>query len=281
MAVVVGGPIGRLDSHSEQIRVHSPPSKFDYGNQMGRVTFAILFYTGVAVAIMPAPGIASESRLTSEGRWYTAVKASLGDVTIDDISHFGTIGTGLRIGNDLDGRIKDRQTSDYTTGIGVAVGRRLGDHWTLEGELVWRYRTDWDISATTPSIETITNVFSDVSTTTVVINAIRRGAINQHWSWEIGAGVGVVYNDIAASYLERATPSVPEFKVRDNATETGFTFNVLGGVVRDLPGAWSLNIRWRYVELGDLSAGPFATRPARVSAEHSAHEVQFSVERSW
>jgi len=93
------------------------------------------------------PGVA----IADDGEWFVGLKASLGEDTIDSISAGGTIGTGMMIGNEIDGQIADDEVDDYTAGVGFSAGRRFGN-WTVEGEYIYRYRTDWDIAASTPSI---------------------------------------------------------------------------------------------------------------------------------
>ncbi|MGK0257893.1 MAG: opacity protein-like surface antigen [Candidatus Azotimanducaceae bacterium] len=220
------------------------------------------------------------SAYASDSEWFAAVKLSLGKDNIDNISHGGTIGTGTLINGEIDGQIRDEKIDDYTAGLGFAVGKRIGN-WTYEAEYIYRYRTDWDVVTTTPSIQTITNVFSDTQTQTLMFNLIRRGVISQDWSWEFGAGIGLVVNDIEASYIERATTINPEMEFADNSRDTDFTYNVLAGVTRDLGGPWTLNIRYRYIDLGELKAGPFPSRSARLSADHTSHEVQFALEREF
>ena len=224
---------------------------------------ALIFFIG-------APAYADDSE------WFVAGKVSLGEATMDSISQQG-IGTGQLIGGRIDGALEDTEIDDYTAGIGAAVGKRIGN-WTLEGELIWRYRTDFDVAASTDSIQTITNVFSNVETTSLMFNIYRRGVINQHWSWEVGAGIGLVANDIDAEYLERATATQPQMSFKDNNNETDFVYNVGAGLVRELSGPFSLNIRYRYITLGELEAGPFPNRPGVVDADHASHEIQFALE---
>ncbi len=217
-----------------------------------------------------------------EGRdkWFGAIKASIGDVEIDGISQTG-IGTGAPIGGWIDGQLEDTAFDDYTAGFGVSFGRRVGN-WHLEAEFIYRYRTDWDLVAPTPSIQTITNVFSNVETNTLMLNLARRGVINQHWSWELGGGIGLVHNDIEGDYIEREVPGIaPERVFKDTRSDTEFSYNVFAGVTRALSGPWTLNIRYRYIDLGDLEIGPFPSRAARASGEHSSQELQFSLERTF
>ncbi len=211
--------------------------------------------------------------------WRAALKVSLGEVVIDKMSHGGTIGTGTPIGPFIDGQLEDTRIDDYTAGIGASLSRPFGA-WTLEGELVWRYRTDWDMVAPTPSLDTVVNMFGNVQTTSLLVNLTRTGRLTERWDWELGAGVGLVHNDIEADYVEREVPGVrAEFRVTDNPSKTDTSFNVLAGVRRQLNNGWQLNVRLRYVDLGDLEAGPFPDRAVRVSAEHTSTELQISFER--
>ena len=213
--------------------------------------------------------------------WFGAIKTSIGDTTIENISHNNTIGTGALIGGQIDGRIEDTTIDDYTAGFGFAVGRRFGN-WSFEAEYVYRYRTDWDLVAPTPAIQTITNVFSNVETNTLMFNLIRRGVINKNWSWELGGGVGFVSNDIEADYIEREVPGVtPEMVFKDDTRERNFSYNLLVGVTRTFADKWNFNLRYRYIDLGELEAGPFPNRAARIDGDQTSTELQFSIERDF
>jgi opacity protein-like surface antigen len=211
---------------------------------------------------------------------FIALKTSIGDVTMDNVSHDNTIGTGLIIGNDVDGQLEETTLDDYTAGIGLTVGRHLGA-WTVEGELVWRYRTDWDLVAPTPSIATITNIFSNVETTTLMFNFLRRQTIGKKWRLEAGAGIGIVHNSIEAQYIERASSISPELSFKDDTQETDFSYNVFVGLVRPINHSWSVNIRYRYIDLGELKAGPFPERQGLIKGDHTSNELQLSFERTF
>ena len=226
--------------------------------------------------------LTTPAALAEDGRdkWFAAIKTSIGDVQIDGISQRG-IGTGTLINGQIDGQLEDNTFDDYTAGIGVSFGRRIGN-WHVEAEYIYRYRTDWDLVAPTPSIQTITNVFNNVETNTLMVNLARRGVISQNWSWEVGAGVGLVQNDIKGDYIERAVPGItPEQVFKDSQSDTEFTYSVFGGVTRALGRHWTLNLRYRHIELGDLEIGPFPSRAATASGEHTAQELQFSFERTF
>ena len=213
--------------------------------------------------------------------WRARLVLSGGRANIDDITDKGTIGTGEVIGGQIDGQIQESDFDDTAAGFGANVAYNWGA-WAVEGELIWRYRTNWDLTIPTPEIRTITNVFSNVETTTALVNVIREGSFgsNSKWRWHAGAGVGVVYNDVEADYIERAVPGeTPEFKVKDSNSETDVTWNVLAGVDRPFGNSWTFRIRYRYIDLGDLEVGPFPDRSGVVYGEHTSHELLFGLHR--
>ena len=220
-----------------------------------------------------------ESSQADEGSWAVALKTSLSLVEVADIDHNGTIGTGRIIDGILDGAIRENQTEDYTAGVGFALIWKFG-RWRSELDYTYRYRSDWDIVTTTPSIQSITNIFSDIETHTLMLNLAYRYPISNVWSWEAGAGIGRVQNRINAEYLERAVPGVSsEFRVTDNSFGNEFTYAVFAGLNRKLGDKWQLNMRYRYIDLGDLDIGPFPIRSSAADATFSANEFQVSLER--
>ena len=190
------------------------------------------------------------------------------------------IGTGAVIGGQIDGALEDDEIDDHTAGVGIAIGRRIG-YWNIEAEFIYRYRTDWDIVTSTPSIQTITNVFTNVETNSLMLNIARRGSISQYWSWEVGAGIGIVDKELDSEYIERATPTTPEAKFKNSSSDTDFSYAAFIGITRDLGGPWTFNSRLRYIDLGELDAGPFPNRTARVDGKHTALEWQFTLERDF
>ena len=211
--------------------------------------------------------------------WYLAARVSAGHALMQDITHKGTIGTGAPVGADIDGSLAHENIEDVTGGIGLALGRRFGN-WNVEAEFMWRSRTDWDIAATTYSLNAITNVFTNVETSTLLVNATRHIPINDNWAWEVGAGVGLVANDLEGQYIERAVPGItPKLVFEDDARSTDFSWNAIVGISRKLGEAWSVDLRYRYIDLGDLHVGPFTPRLGEVFADYSSHELTLSFKR--
>ncbi len=241
---------------------------------------AILFLA-LASAISTTAAYAAADPTPSDGQWFVTISGSIGDVSMEKISTGGTIGTGVIINGERDGQLEEDEINDYSAGIGMSFGRRIG-YWQIAAEYVYRYRTDWDVVVATPAIQSITNVFSNVETHTLLLNAARRGVLTRNWSWELGAGIGLVHHALDSQYIEREVPGVRgELIFEDTSRNSDFSYNVFAGITRDLGRSWTLNMRTRYIDMGDLEAGPFPQRPARLSARQNAVELQFSIERDF
>lgn len=203
----------------------------------------------------------------------------MGVVRLDNFDQQGSIGTGAQIGPFIDGRLEHTSDEDYTAGAGMLLGYNF-QSWAVEGEYVYRYRTDWDVAAPTPSIQTVTNVFSNVETHTFVVQLIRRGELGPRWTWEAGIGAGYVKNNLETDYIERASGPTPQLTLETDSSTNDITFTAMAGVKRQWRGAWSMGLRYRYIDLGELEIGTVPGRNARLTAEHAAHEVQFQITRT-
>lgn len=208
-------------------------------------------------------------------------RVTLGFARIDKITSKGSIGTGEQIGGFTDGRIKEAKVEDVTAGLGAAWGWRF-DTWQIDLEAIWRYRTDWDVAIPSPSIRTVTNIFSDVQTTSLMLNLSRRIDLNPRWQAEITAGFGVALNRIDSSYIERERVGVqPEVTFRSGRNEIDTAWTAGASLSRSIGARWRARLGYRFIELGDLRAGSWSPRAGRLYAEHDAQEIVFSIERQF
>lgn len=234
--------------------------------------FAVLICLLMSPALS-TPALASDT--------FFSPRVTLGFATIDEITSKGSIGTGAQIGRFTDGQIKERKINDVTAGVGAAWGWRFAA-WQIELEGIWRYRTDWDVAIPSPSIQTVTNIFSDVQTTSLILNVSRRVDLNSRWQAELTAGIGVALNRIDSSYIERERIGVqPEITFRSGRNEIDTAWTVGASLSRSISERWRARFGYRFIELGDLRAGSWRPRPGRLYAEHDAQEILFSIERKF
>ena len=223
---------------------------------------------GLVLLLLTAPAMA-------DLRWYMSAKTSIASQRLENSNHNGTIGNGSLFDGEPDGRLAFTGIEDETAGIGLALGRDLG--WLkVEGELIWRYRTDWDLRARTHSIGTVTNVFSNISTTTLMLNVSRQQPISPRWSWEVGLGAGVAYNRVDSRLIERRD-GAPVLEHADTGTQ--FAWGAHTGLSRRIDDRWRFSVSYRYLDMGDVEAGPFVNAASHVQASHVAHELQLSLLR--
>lgn len=232
---------------------------------------------GSALLLLLLPMLVTASDLS----WYIAGRTSIGRMVMKNADHDGSVGTGVLIQGVTDGEFLETTKRDYSNGIGGAVGFDRGS-WRFESELLWRYRSDWDLTAPTPSTGKVTLFRTNYGTTTLFLNAMRRGAIARQWSWEAGAGIGLIRKVYESEfYLRGEQRDLPtDIQVKDRSTETDFGWQLLAGIRWQFGERWSAHLRYRHADFGDLHAGPFGQRSERVEADLDTHEATLGFERS-
>ena len=212
-------------------------------------------------------------------RWAFYLEPIYGTAIIDQIEGSG-LGTGQFMEGVVDGRLREGRIDDGVAGLGLRIEREI-KNWHLGLVFSWRYRTDWDLTAPTPSIQSVTNIFSDVETRNLHLQAGR------HWwrgknRWAIGAGAGLVRNRIESELLERAVPGVrPQLRFEAKRTPRDFSWNATLSWHRKLSQRWQIGARYQYSNLGDLATGEFAMRDAQATARHRSHDVVVSIGRNF
>ncbi len=232
---------------------------------------------GLGLLLLVLPVLATAGEVS----WYAAGRTSIGRMMMNNADHGGTVGTGVLIGGVTDGALLETSTRDYSNGIGGAIGLDSGP-WRLEGELIWRYRSDWDLTAPTPAEGNVTLFRTNYGTTTLFLNAMRRGALGGRWFWESGAGLGLVRKKYESEFTKRgdARGLPSEILLKESSHGTDFGWQLLAGITRGIGEHWSLHIRYQYADFGNLEAGPYGQRNERVNADLHSHEMTLGFERS-
>lgn len=246
-------------------------------NNLYTSVIKLFLMTGLAVCTYSWSSNAS----AEQNQWFTAGTLSIGAADLHNSSSRGTLGTGQVIGDFVDGRLKNSQEVDVAAGIGASIGFTRA-HWSLEAEVLWRVRTDWDLSAPSPSIRTVTNIQTNISNATLLLNLSRRWGSAQTWQWQLGGGLGVAFNRFKTDYKEREIPGErEEIEITADRRSQHLAWNLSASASRNLGKRWRGRIRYQYLDLGNIEAGPFVGRDVKVFSRHSTHELQLTLIRLW
>ena len=245
------------------------------GKRLRRLPLCVLFslFWGFGLLALDA---GANPRI-SDRHWVAHLEPLYGTAIIDRINGTG-IGTGENIGGLIDGRLREGRLDDGVAGMGLRIERE-GTKFHAGIALAWRYRTDWDLTAPTPSIQSITNIFSDVETRSVTLEAGRHWWRGQH-RFAIDLGAGLVRNRIESEFLEREVPGVRgQRRFEAKRTPRDLTWNITLSWHRSVGERWLIGTRYRYADLGNFATGEFPGRDARLSARHRSHDVVVSFGR--
>lgn len=150
-----------------------------------------------------------------------------------------------------------RSDTDFTAGPGVALGYNWSEFgWPVRTELEYhfRFRTDFGSRDTrtfgTPSYE------NNISSHSLLLNIYYDYVLNPRWVLYGGAGIGIARN---TSDVKRVLVDIGGAPVRETShSKTGLSWNVGLGALWRWKENWTIDMRYRFVDLGEIEAGPLA-----------------------
>jgi len=236
-----------------------------------------------ATLSLPAPAETSSQETSQRpnaahpDRLRTYIAPFYGTAILDQITGTG-VGTGQIIEGQIDGRLREGRIDDVVAGISAGIERPWGNY-VLGVDVSFRYRTDWDLTAPTPSIQSITNIFSDVQATSAIVTIGRtwqRGANRI----TIGGGAGPVFSRVESEYLEREVPGVRgQLRFQAEAHRVDFSWAGFAKWSYALGQRWEIGLGYRYADLGTLRTNDFDLRPGQFSTKHTSHDLVLSFGR--
>ena len=220
---------------------------------------------------------ARRSEVRSNRRWRTYIAPFYGTAILDRIQGSG-VGTGQIVEEQIDGRLKQGRIDDIVAGISAGIERSFGKY-AIGLDASFRYRTDWDLAAPTPSLQTITNILSDVQATSTILY------FGRNWNYRasqftIGAGAGAVFSLVESEYIERENPGIRPLE-RFTAVDYSVDFSWAGFANWSHPISrnWDIGLGYRYSDLGTLRTGDFIERPGEFETKHTSHDIIISLKR--
>ncbi|MCH8036567.1 MAG: porin family protein [Proteobacteria bacterium] len=212
-----------------------------------------------APAAASVQSAASETKSSSRKRgFYVAWRAIPGLSNVDDITRSPSAPINLE-----DDKIEAT----------IASSAALGFDWRrynvpLRTELEYRYRYHFDIETRSRS----TNTFYDTSTRvmhTVQANIAYELALLDDLDWLVGGGIGWNRSSTTTNRVDTAT----NVGVSEDAINNALTWHLDVGLNWRFAEQWSVEAMYRYVDLGELDIGPFATGDSVHFDESFAHEL--------
>ena len=98
----------------------------------------------------------------------------------------------------------------------------------------------------------------------------------------VGVGVGYVNNRNETELLEVVGGS--ETRIDDTQTTNGFAWSLGAGFTRPFSENWLLDVSYRYMDLGDIEAGPFSggfSNTTLESSKYVSHEFRIGFRREF
>jgi opacity protein-like surface antigen len=190
-------------------------------------------------------------------------------------SHTGDYLTGLMIGSVADvndvsatgGSLEIRNDEDTVAAIGVA----LGYNWAKKGfpirsEIEYHYRIRFDFDN---RITGDAGYENQLATHAVLVNAYYDWQINRKWAVFAGGGLGWAQNVSEVGRVPLAGGAKEEQTDRSN----NFAWNLAMGAIWSFSKNWDAEFRYRYIDLGEVEAGPYSNGNKITADSYTSHDV--------
>ncbi|CAN0545632.1 unnamed protein product [Laminaria digitata] len=164
------------------------------------------------------------------------------------------------------GTLEVRNDSDEVGSLGVVIGY----NWAKKGvpirseiEYHHRARFDFDTRDTTAA-----GYENQLSTHVVIVNAYYDYQLNDRWAIFAGGGIGWSQN---ISDVDRV-PLSGGAKAELETTTNNFTWNAALGVIWSFAHSWDLELRYRYIDLGEVESGPHIDGNTITAESYTSHD---------
>lgn len=231
----------------------------------------------IAVGLFLSSAHATADATTEPAHWQLAPALMGGMTRVGPTANRNQIGTGMTINGIRDGAFPVRSEWDSGAGAALELGYVRG-RLRLSGAFAWHFRSDWDLAAPTPSLATVTNVFTNVERAAWLLGAHYRWPMGSRWQLELGAGGGLVNHKLRTDYKVRAVPGVRAARVEKSShSERNRALFAQAGVSYGFNPRLEGAVHYRYLDSGSISIRPVAESNARFRTALSDHLIVFSL----
>lgn len=161
---------------------------------------------------------------------------------------------------------------EFTIGAGVMVGyywQRQDIPARLEIEYAHRLQLDFDAENSGPPRSGYKN---DVVSDSLMFNAYIDFATDTPWRPYLGIGIGWARNE--AEVLR--TNLVTFARSTSSETTNNFSYSLQTGVRVAISDSWVGELGYRFMDMGEINSGAFATGDT-ITADHYSHDIVFGI----
>ena len=155
----------------------------------------------------------------------------------------------------------------------IGIGFLAGYHWQRHGipirtdiEYAYRARLDFDTEAAGPPR---TGFKNDLSTHSLMFNAYVDFDTGTPWRPYLGAGVGWARNHSETERVNIASGARQEI---ENDADN-FAYSVQAGLRVAISRSWVAEFGYRYIDMGEVNSGRFATGDTVTGDNHVSHDI--------
>ncbi|MEM1434716.1 MAG: hypothetical protein AAGG11_11715 [Pseudomonadota bacterium] len=190
----------------------------------------------------------------------------------------GQYGTGEVIDGIRDGVFNSSAEVDTSAATGLRLDRYFKNRLMVGLMAHWHFPVDWDITARTPGIQTITNTFTNVERAVVLARLGYRWPLDRRWNLMVAAALGVAQHRLETVYTERAVPGIrEETRLADRRRDANAAWALELGVERSLGSQLTLGLLYRYLDSGDLSVRASPGSSAKLNSTLRDHLFALSL----
>lgn len=212
---------------------------------------------GCATAVL---GTGSASAQQDVGGHYLGIRAIGSLAKVDDTNTRGFLGSSL-VQND----------DDEVAGAAGVLGWAFREFPArVELEAGYRFRFDWDVRDVAPARTVDYEI--NVATVQAVVNTILEWRNSSSFTPFVGATVGWARNIADTQRTVLAT----QFQFDEETSKDNLAYGGLAGVSWRLAESFSLDLMYRYINLGEVETGVVATGEVISSDDYTSHDILFS-----
>jgi opacity protein-like surface antigen len=209
-----------------------------------------------AMLLVATPPVYAQDSL---GEAYVGVRAIGSIAAMDDIDTTGFTGS-QSIEND----------TDEVGGVGIIAGFRWADiPLRTEVEASYRFRFDLDARDNGPPAVTYE---SNVETINVLFNALLEWRNDSDFTPFIGGTIGWARNSSDTTRID--VPS--QARTSEKTDSDNLAWGGMAGVDWHFAESWSVELAYRYIDLGEVDGGSFAAGDGIEADHYASHEALLS-----